>query len=129
MKGSLVSLVVGTAVLAGAIAAAIAAPPSRATNPLRVAMHANTAGTLDVVVTNTGRKAARIPSWQLPGNDPTSQLFRVSRDGQPVAYEGKLAKRGLPQAEDFVVLQPGRSYRAQVDLAEHYAWTSVASTW
>jgi peptidyl-Lys metalloendopeptidase len=119
MKGSL-ALVAGTAVLAGAVAAAIAAPSSTAVNPLRVGMHANAGGSLEVIVTNTGRKAARIPSWQLPGNDPTSQLFRVSRDGVPVAYEGKLAKRGLPQAEDFVVLQPGRSYRAIVDLAASY---------
>ena len=120
MKGSLVSLAAGTAVLAGAIAAAVAAPQGAATNPLRVSMHAGINGGLDVIVTNTSRKAARIPSWQLPGNDPTSQLFRVTRDGAPVAYEGKLAKRGLPQAEDFVVLQPGRSYRAQVDLAANY---------
>ena len=120
MKGSLVSLAAGTAVLAGAIAAAIAAPQGGATNPLRVSMHAGIDGGLEVIVTNTSRKAARIPAWQLPGNDPSSQLFRVTRDGAPVAYEGKLAKRGLPQAEDFVVLQPGRSYRAQVDLAANY---------
>ena len=120
MKGSLVSLLAGTAVLAGAIAAAIAAPKADTLNPLRVGMHALGNGTLEVTVTNTARKAVRIPSWQLPGNDPTSQLFRVSRDGEPVAYEGKLAKRGLPQAEDFVVLQPGRSHRAVVDLAAHY---------
>ena len=91
MKGSLVSLAAGTAVLAGAIAAAVAAPQGAATNPLRVSMHAGINGGLDVIVTNTSRKAARIPSWQLPGNDPTSQLFRVTRDGAPVAYEGKLA--------------------------------------
>ena len=110
MKGSLVPVFAVTAVLAGAIAAAIAAPHANAQNPLRVGMHALGNGTLEVIVTNTARKAVRIPSWQLPGDDPTSQLFRVSRDGEPVAYEGKLAKRGLPQAEDFVVLQPGRAW-------------------
>ena len=120
MKGSLVPMLAGTAVLAGAIAAAIAAPKTQPQNPLRVGMHALGNGTLEVTVTNTARKAVRIPSWQLPGDDPTSQLFRISRDGVPVAYEDKLAKRGLPQAEDFVVLQPGRSYRAVVDLAAHY---------
>lgn len=120
MKGSLVPLIAGTTILAGAIAAAIAAPATRPTNPLRVGMHALGNGTLEVTVTNTSRKAVRIPAWQLPSDDPTSQLFRVTRDGEPVAYEGKLAKRGLPQAEDFVVLQPGRAYRAVVDLAAHY---------
>ena len=44
MKGSLVSLAAGTAVLAGAIAAAIAAPQGGATNPLRVSMHAGIDG-------------------------------------------------------------------------------------
>ena len=121
MKGSLVPLFAVSAVLAGAIAAAIAAPAAKAPNPLRVGMQALGNGTLEVTVTNTARKAVRVPAWQLPGSDPTAQLFRISLDGEPVAYEGKLAKRGLPQAGDFVVLQPGRSYRAVVDLPAQYA--------
>ena len=120
MKGSFVPAIAVSAVLAGAIAAAIAAPAAKAPNPLRVGMQALGDGTLEVTVTNTARQAVRVPAWQLPGNDPTAQLFRVSRDGEPVVYEGKLAKRGLPQPEDFVVLQPGRSYRAVVDLPAQY---------
>lgn len=119
MKGSFVQVIAGSAVLAGAVAAALAAAPQATSNPLRVSMYAAN-GAIEVIVTNTSRKAARVPSWQLPGNDPTAKLFRVSRDGQPVAYEGALAKRGLPGPADFVVLPPGQSYRSVVDLGASY---------
>lgn len=119
MKGSFAHVIAGAAVLVGAIAAAAAAAPNAPTNPLRVSMYAAN-GAVEVVVTNTSRKAARVPGWQLPGNNPTAKLFQVSLDGAPVAYQGRLAKRGLPTAEDFVVLPPGRSYRAVVDLAASY---------
>jgi peptidyl-Lys metalloendopeptidase len=120
MKGSFVQAIAGSAVLAGGIAAALAAAPQATSNPLRVSMYAAANGAVEVIVTNTGRKAARVPSWQLPGNDPTAKLFQVSRDGELVAYEGKLAKRGLPGPGDFVVLPPGRSYRSVVDLGASY---------
>jgi peptidyl-Lys metalloendopeptidase len=119
MKGSFVQVIAGSAVLAGAVAAALAAAPQATSNPLRVSMYAAN-GAVEVIVTNTGRKAARVPSWQLPGNDPTAKLFQVSRDGQPVAYQGALAKRGLPGPADFVVLPPGQSYRSVVDLGTSY---------
>jgi peptidyl-Lys metalloendopeptidase len=120
MKASFVQAIAGSAVLAGAVAAAMATAPQATSNPLRVSMYGAADGAVEVVVTNTGRKAARVPSWQLPGNDPTARLFEVSRDGEPVAYQGKLAKRGLPGPGDFVVLAPGASYRTLVDLAASY---------
>jgi peptidyl-Lys metalloendopeptidase len=120
MKGSFVKALAGSAVLVGGIAAALAAAPQATSNPLRVSMYAAANGAVEVTVTNTSRKAARVPSWQLPGNDPTAKIFQVTLDGEPVAYEGKLAKRGLPGPEDFVVLPPGRSYRAVIDLSASY---------
>ena len=119
MTGPLTRLAAATAILAGAIAAALAAPHNAPTNPLRVSMYA-TDGSVEVIVTNTSRKIARVPKWQLPSGELQANLFRVSRDGQPVAYEGMLAKRGLPGPSDFAILRPGQSYRSVIDLASSY---------
>jgi peptidyl-Lys metalloendopeptidase len=122
----LLHTVAASAVLAGAIAAATAAPPSARTNPLKIGIVAATGkasdflGAVEVTVTNTSRHAVRIPKWQLPSDFVEAKLFQVSRDGQPVQYEGPMIKRGLPTAEEFVVLRPGQTYRATVDLSAAY---------
>ena len=107
-------------VLAGAIAAANAAPDKAPVNPLRVGLFPAGDGAVEVIVTNTSQRAARVPGWELPQEILQSNLFQVSRDGEPVRYEGALIKRGLPEATDFVVLPPGRSFRSVVDLAATY---------
>ena len=126
MKLSVSSLVVGSAVLAGAIAAAVAAPSTARTNPLKVSIVAKTGsasdflGAVEVTVTNTSRHAVRVPKWQLPSDFVEQKLFQVSRDGKPVQYEGPMIKRGLPTASDFAVLRPGQSVRTTVDLSAAY---------
>jgi peptidyl-Lys metalloendopeptidase len=122
------ALLAGTMLLAGAVAAATsatAASSAARTNPLRVSMVAASGtsgflGAVDVQVTNTGDRIVRVPSWQLPETFLQAKLFQVSRDGQAVAYEGPMIKRGLPSARDFVILQPGQTVRATVDLSAFY---------
>ncbi len=120
MKSTLVRAAAGTAVLAGAIAAANAAAPITGSNPLRVSMYATANGGVEVILTNTGNKTARVPRYQLPLGELEARLFQVSRDGEPVAYEGPMIKRGLPQASDFAILRPGQSVRSVVALADAY---------
>jgi peptidyl-Lys metalloendopeptidase len=120
MKLSLSHTVAATAVLAGAVAAVTAAPQSARVNPLQVSMYAVGADSVDIRITNTSRHALRLPKWQLPGEVAEAKLFQVSRDGQAVAYEGPMIKRGLPTAADFKVLRPGETYRAVVNLAGAY---------
>ena len=119
MKASIANVVAGSTVLAGAIAAAVAAPPHAANNPLRVSMYAS-GNAVEVIVTNTSRKTVRVPAWELPTADLQAKLFQVSRDGEPVAYVGPMAKRGLPAPADFAILRAGESYRTVVDLAASY---------
>ena len=119
MKASLVCAIAGTTVLAGAIAAATAAAPITRNNPLRVSMYAAD-GAVEVILTNTSNKIARVPRYQLPLGGLEAKLFQVSRDGQPVAYEGPMIKRGLPTASEFAILQPGQSLRSVVQLADAY---------
>ncbi|MGH8076538.1 MAG: M35 family metallo-endopeptidase [Lysobacter sp.] len=119
-------VVSGSAVLVGALAAAIAAPPSQQSNPLRISMAAAAGsasdflGAVEVTVTNTSNKTVRVPKWQLPSDFIEAKVFSVSRDGQAVDYEGPMIKRGLPKAEDFAILRAGASYRTTVDLSSAY---------
>jgi peptidyl-Lys metalloendopeptidase len=120
MKATLVRALAGTTILAGAIAAATAAAPITRSNPLRVSMFANGNGGVEVILTNTSNKIARVPKYQLPLGELEAKLFSISRDGEAVAYEGPMIKRGLPQASDFAILRPGQSYRSVVQLADAY---------
>ena len=126
MKLRIAPLVAGTAVLAGAIAAATAASPNATQNPLRVSIAAATGsaadflGSVEVTVTNTSRHTVRVPRWQLPSDFIEAKVFEVTRDGQPVQYEGPMIKRPLPQSADFAILRAGESVRVMVDLSAAY---------
>ncbi|WP_460736107.1 M35 family metalloendopeptidase [Lysobacter tyrosinilyticus] len=120
------NVVTCSALLAGTIAAAVSAAPSTKTNPLRVSLFAAKAsdggflGAVDVAITNTSNHTVRVPKWELPSDFMEAKLFQVSRDGQPVQYEGPMIKRGLPQAEDFAILRAGETLRVTVDLSNSY---------
>lgn len=126
MKLRLMHVVSGSAVLAGAIAAAVAAPPASRVNPLRVSMVAASGsaadflGAVEITITNTSRHTVRLPRWQLPSDYLEGKLFNVSLDGAPVQYEGPMFKRGLPQPADFAILRAGETYRTVVDLSAAY---------
>jgi peptidyl-Lys metalloendopeptidase len=109
-----------TAIAAGALAVATAAPPIKSFNPLRVSVISLGDDKVEVTITNTSRKTVRLPKWQLPSEVERSNLFRISRDGKEVGFEGAMVKRGVPIAEDFAILRPGRSYRSIVALGSAY---------
>lgn len=121
-------LVAGGTLVAGLLAGANATATVSVArfNPLRVGLVAASGadsaflGAVDIEITNTSDRTVRVPGWQLPGQYLQSDLFEISRDGQAVAYEGPMIKRGLPQAADFVVLRPGQTYRTSVDLSAFY---------
>lgn len=108
------------AMAAGALAVATAAPPVKSFNPLRVSVISLGGDKVEVTLTNTSRKNVRLPKWQLPSEVQRSNLFRITRDGQEVGFEGAMIKRGVPTAEDFAILRPGRSYRSVVALGSAY---------
>jgi len=117
----LLHVVSGSAVLAGAIAAAVAAPPASKANPLSVSLVAKSATALDVTITNTSRHTVRVPKWQLPSDEVEAKLFNISRDGEAVQYQGAMVKRGeRREAADFAILRAGDSLRTTVDLAQSY---------
>ena len=122
----LTTIACSTALFVGTIAAAVSAAPSTKSNPLRVSVVAAQAsdggflGAVDVTITNTSNHTVRVPKWELPSDFMEAKLFQVSRDGQPVQYEGPMVKRGLPKAEDFAMLRAGETLRTTVDLSGSY---------
>ena len=55
-----------TAIAAGALTVATAAPPVKTFNPLRVSVVSLGDDKVEVTLTNTSRKNVRLPKWQLP---------------------------------------------------------------
>jgi peptidyl-Lys metalloendopeptidase len=112
------------AVLSGLLALA-AAGSAQAEIRARLAVDKTWLGETDdvvakVVITNRGERAVRVPGWQVPGATLDANLFDVTRDGEPVAYLGRMLKRGAAQPGDFVTLQPGQSVRGRTELTGHY---------
>jgi len=58
--------------------------------------------------------------WQTALNGVEENLFDVRRDGQAVAYTGRLYKRATPRAEDYVRIPAGSSLSADVELSAVY---------
>ena len=61
--------------------------------------------------------------WQTPVAGVEADLFEVTRDGEPVAYTGRLVKFARPTAEDYVRIPAGGTLSARVDLAAAYDFT------
>jgi hypothetical protein len=58
--------------------------------------------------------------WNTPLEGWKGTVLRVTRDGEEVAYEGPMLKRGDPQAGAYVEIPAGGKVDATVDLAEVY---------
>jgi len=74
-------------------------------------------------LTNTADTTLYVLKWYTPLEGIAGEIFRVTRDGQPVSYEGILATRIAPSAEAYVALEPGVAASAEVDLATAYGFS------
>ncbi len=73
-----------------------------------------------VTVTNLTRHPIHLLRWQLPGDEVEAPLFRITRDGEPVAYTGPLFKRATPAAADRTRLEAGATLSYEVELTQAY---------
>lgn len=69
---------------------------------------------------NLSAEPLSVLTWYTPLEGLHGDIFRIRRDGEEVLYQGRLAKRGDPQAEEYVRIEPGDSVSAEVDLAGGY---------
>jgi peptidyl-Lys metalloendopeptidase len=63
--------------------------------------------------------------WYTPLEGIAGQIFRVERDGEVIPYEGILATRVTAPPEAYVLLEPGESVSAEVDLATAYDFSKA----
>jgi hypothetical protein len=63
--------------------------------------------------------------WYTPLEGIAGEIFRAERDGQAIPYEGPLVSRGDPPPDAYVLLRPGESVSAEVDLATAYDFSKA----
>lgn len=73
-----------------------------------------------VEATNVSTRPVSVPRWFLQDGELEEAFFDVTRDGDPLPFEGMHVKRPAPTAADFVVLAPGATMRVTVDLQTGY---------
>jgi len=71
-------------------------------------------------LTNHTKKPVHILKWNTPLEGLKSDCLHVLKNGKTVAYDGRLVKRGQPKPKDFLLLEPGKSVSAKVDIGEGY---------
>ncbi|MEA2559750.1 MAG: hypothetical protein QOH06_1254 [Acidobacteriota bacterium] len=73
--------------------------------------------TIGFFLENLSAEPLRILTWYTPLEGIKGSIFRVTRDGQEVPYQGPMVKRGDPGQGDYVLVPPGAPVSAEVDLA------------
>ena len=73
-----------------------------------------------VTLVNHSAETVLVPRWLVPGERLESDLFAVTRDGEPALYRGRRVKRAAPGPGDFVTLAPGATLRGTTELTKHY---------
>ncbi|HXU45725.1 MAG TPA: M35 family metallo-endopeptidase [Thermoanaerobaculia bacterium] len=69
---------------------------------------------------NQGSDDLFVLKWKTPLAGFDGDLFVVERDGERVAYTGRLAKRAAPRASDYVRIPAGESASVTFDLSAVY---------
>jgi peptidyl-Lys metalloendopeptidase len=80
---------------------------------------------LTFTLTNHSPERLYVLTWYTPLEGIFGEIFRVKRDGEAIPYEGPLVMRGDPLPEDYVLLEPGASVSAEVDLATAYDFSQA----
>ena len=71
-------------------------------------------------LTNQGSDDLFVLKWKTPLAGFEGNLFVVERDGERVAYTGRMVKRAAPQAGDYIRIPAGESVSVTFDLSAVY---------
>jgi heat shock protein HslJ len=66
-------------------------------------------------------------NWYTPLEGTAGEIFRVTRNGEVLIYQGMLVKRGDPVREEYVAIAPGEVVSAEVDLSMGYDLSTPGS--
>jgi peptidyl-Lys metalloendopeptidase len=81
--------------------------------------------TVGFTLTNRTAVDFYVLRWQTPIDGIYTEIFEVTRDGEPVAYTGRHVKFGNPRPEDYVRVAAGASLSMLVDLAGSYDFSKT----
>jgi len=59
--------------------------------------------------------------WYTPFEGIKGDLFRITLNERVVRYEGRMVKRGEPDIDDYISIDPGKSVDTTVDLSMAYS--------
>ncbi len=124
------SMLCGLLVFAVAMAALPASAGVRGGAALwsSLSVEKSTLATSDVMnfrftLSNPGSDDLFILKWKTPFGGFEGDNFIVERDGERIAYTGKLVKRTAPRASDYLRVPAGDSVAVDVDLSSVYDMT------
>jgi len=69
---------------------------------------------------NKGQEDVKVLKWFTPLEGLWSDCLTVSRGGKKLPYDGRLAKRSTPTAEDYTLIKAGATVSAEVRVHEGY---------
>jgi hypothetical protein len=79
---------------------------------------------LHVTVTNLNSYSIRMLKWLTLVGGVEGPLFTVTRNGESIAYIGKLVKRVASTEKDYIALAAGKSLTRDVNLSAYYELSS-----
>jgi len=121
-----VSISAGLIVLAGTASAVRPVDQTTLANPLQISMVADNSGTqafngmVLFRITNNSSQALKLPSWQLPSNDPGSNQFEIYNQGHRAQYLGKMIHHIAPTEADLVTFKAYETKVIRVNLGNSY---------
>lgn len=126
MKSNAVKLLLVAVMVCLAFASAASAMPAGARGlTTTIETYGNHVGAADDVMLrvtyhNATAEDLYLLRWQTALQGVEGNLFDVRLEGKPVDYTGRLYKRSLPRAEDYVRIPAGGSLSADVELSGVY---------
>jgi hypothetical protein len=69
---------------------------------------------------NQADQPVYVLSWYTPLEGIAGDIFLVTRDGEELSYQGMMVKRGDPDEESYISIEPGKSASAEVELTTGY---------
>lgn len=77
--------------------------------------------TCQMDITNIGSNGYYLLIWKIPLKEIRADIFKVSRDGKVIPYDGIFVKRGRPGAANFMLIPVGDTLSVTFDLSEAYS--------
>ena len=69
---------------------------------------------------NHTQQGVYLLKWYTPLEGIGGDIFDVTRDGSPIAYQGPMVSRAAPTPESYIYVRPDKGVSAVVDIAEAY---------